>query len=108
MLLKLCINILDILTTSNKKNSKLESYKSQSYIFLIKTISVRRCTEKILIFEDVACHASQMVRQSQQELLNKLSTSDFHVPEFTYLATRSVCDVAMWLEIKIKVSMDYF
>ena len=101
-----------------KKNSKLESYKSQSYIFLIKTISVWRCTEKILFFEDVACHTSRMVRQSQQELLNKLSTSDFHVPEFTYLAARSACDVAMfsnramarpkWLEIEIKVSMDYF
>jgi len=90
MLLKLCINILDILTTSNKKDSKLESYKSQSYIFLIKTISVRRCTKMILFFEDVACHASQMVRQSQQELLNKLSTSDFHVPEFTYLAARTM------------------
>ena len=31
-----------------------------------------------------------MVRQSQQELLNKLSTSDFHVPEFTYLAARTM------------------
>jgi len=38
----------------------------------------------------------KVILPCQQELLNKLSTSDFHVPEFTYLAARSACDVAMF------------
>jgi len=38
----------------------------------------------------------KVILPCKQELLNKLSTSDFHVPEFTYLAARSACDVAMF------------
>ena len=101
--------------TSNKKNSKLESYKSQSYIFLIKTISVRRCTENILFFEDVACHTSRMVRQSNSFSRQIFMFQSLHIlPRVVHVMWQCFPIVPKalarpkWLEIKIKVSMDYF